>query len=781
MSRRTGVYIGKGIPMHDAARFTTGRGRYISDLRFADVAHAAFVRSSEAHARILDVDVEAARADPRALGVFTGEDLAQFVVERYWGGWAGTAEADYLPIARDKVRWVGEPVALVLARSRYEAEDVAELVRVQYDPLPVVIDPEESLANGDVRLYEEWDSNVYFHEEFVGGDPDKVFASAPAVFRRRFRSRRQTAVPLEPRGVVVDWDEGRRALDVHANHQDVFLARASIARVLALADNQVRVIAPDCGGAFGSKLQLYPEELACCCAAIALEGRWNIKWIQDRQEDLIGTSQARGIVADIEVAHDGEGRLLALKAHMISDGGAYGIPARGNATEGALAVKELPGPYAVADYSYALDIVMTNKPPTNPYRGVALPMTTCFIERIMDEIAKATGNDRYEVRRKNLVHDFPHASVTGWIHGLGSYVEALDRAIELIGYAEWREQQKELRAEGRYVGIGISSGCEIVAPGATWYGERGVPIQSQEGCQIRVDPSGHVYAQFGTTAQGQGTETTLKQIVAEEMGVPMSGVTVSMGDTGSAPHGGGAWASRQTTLGGSAAQLAGSRLREKLLNIAGWLLGANPEDMEMEDGRAQVKDLPSSSLTIEEIAATAYYKSARLPDGMEPALEETAHFEPPPSTHSNGAHVAIVEVDPLTGRIQFHKYVIVQDAGRIINPLIARGQIIGATAQGIGGVAFEHSAFDDYGQPLATTFLDYLLPSALDVPEFEIEFLETLATDNPLGAKGLGESGTCYAPAAVVTAVADALGVEVNTLDVSPSAVYELICDAGIV
>ncbi len=780
MSSRATAYIGKGIPMHDAARLACGRGRYINDLSVANAAHVAFVRSSEAHARIERVEVEAARSDPRALAVLTGADLAPFVIQRYWGGWAGTAGADYLPVARDKVRWVGEPVAVVLARSRYDAEDVAELVEVEYEPLPVVIDSEESLANSDTRLYEEWDSNVYFHDEFVGGTPDKVFASAPAVFRRRFRSRRQTSVPLETRGIVVGWDVGRKFLDVHANHQDVFLARASIAHVLDLPDNHVRVIAPDCGGAFGSKLQLYPEELACCCAAIALEGRWNIKWIQDRQEDLIGTIQARDIVADIEVAHDDEGRLLALKAHMISDAGAYGIPARGNTTEGALAATELPGPYDVGHYAYVLDVVMTNKPPLNPYRGVALPMTTCFIERVMDEIAKATGQDRYQVRRRNLVHEFPHASVTGWIHQPGSYVEALDRAMELIGYAELREKHERLRADGRYVGVGISSGCELVAPSATWYGERGVTIQSQEGCQLRIDPSGRVHAQFGTTAQGQGTETTLKQIVADELGVPMSYVTVSMGDTSSAPHGGGAWASRQTTLGGSAAHVASARMRQKLLNIAGWLLEANPGDMEMVDGHAQVTGVPASSLTLEELAATAYYKSARLPEGMEPALEETVHFEPPPSTHSNGAHAAVVEVDPETGRIDFHKYVIVQDSGRIVNPLIARGQLIGATAQGIGGVAYEHTAYDDYGQPLATTFLDYLLPSALDVPEIEIEFLETLAPDNPLGAKGIGESGTCYSPAAVVTAVADALSVEVNTLDVSPNAVYELMCEAGI-
>ena len=780
-STRAGGYVGKGVPMRQAARFTRGNGRYVNDLPVANAAHVAFVRSSEAHARIVSVDVESARAHPEAIAVMTAADLDRVIAGRYWGGWAGTSEADYLPLAADKVRWVGEPVVAVLAANRYLAEDIAELVEIDYDPLPPVMDAERSLADPSVRLYEEWDSNVYFHEEFEGGTPDEIIASAPNVIRRRFHSQRQTGAPLEPRGIVANWDPGRQALTLQANYQDVFLARASIARVLGMPHHRVRIVAPDSGGGFGTKLQLYPEELACCCISIVLDGRWNVKWIQDRQEDLLGTIQARDVVAEIELAHDDEGRVLAMKARMVSDGGAYGIPARGNTTEGALAAKELPGPYDIAHYSYVLDVAMTNKPPVNPFRGVALPMTTTYIERMMEEVAKATGLDRLHVRRLNLVKEFPHASVTGWVHEPGSYVEALERAAELIGYEGFEERRRELRDQGRYLGLGLSSGCEIVAPGATWYGERGVPLSSQEGCQIRMDPSGKVHAQFGTTAQGQGIETALSQVVADELGVPIEDVTVGMGDTETAPHGGGAWASRQAMLGGSAAHMAGSRLRVKLQTIAAHLLEASAEDVELADGRAQVRGSPSSSLTMEELAATAYYKSARLPQDMEPALEETAHFEPPPSTHSNAAHAAIVEVDPATGHIAFHKYVIVQDSGRIINPLLARGQLFGGTAQGIGGAIFEHVLYDELGQPLATTFMDYLLPSSLDIPEFEIEYIETLAADNPLGAKGIGESGTCFSAGAIVTAVSDALGVEVNQLGLSPSAVFGLMAEAGIV
>ena len=780
MSARAGGYVGKGIPMRDAVRFTRGNGRYLNDLPVANAAHVAFVRSSESHARITRVDVERAREHPDVIAVLTAEDLSGVLVNRYWGGWEGTAGADYLPLAAGKVRWVGEPVVAVLAPSRYLAEDIAELVEIDYEPLPPVMHAEQALADPSVRLYEEWDSNVYFHDAFEGGQPDQVFAQAAGVIRRRFTTQRQTGAPLETRGIVASWDPGKAALTAHANFQDVFLARASIARVLGLSHHRVRVIAPDSGGGFGVKLPVYPEELVCCCIAIVLEGRWNVKWIQDRQEDLIGTTQARDIIADVELAHDGEGRALALRAKLISDGGAYGIPARGNTTEGSLAAKELPGPYDIPHYSYVVDVVMTNKPPIHPYRGVALPMTTCFIERMMDEVAKATGIDRREVRRRNLVDEFPHQSVTGWTHEPGSYVAALDRSLELIGYQDFPARQREMRAQGRYLGMGISSGCELSAPGATWYGARGLPISSQEGCQIRVDPGGEVHAQFGTTAQGQGIETGLAQIIADELGVPIDDVSVAMGDTETAPHGGGAWGSRQLTLAGPAAQVASGRMRAKLLAIAAWRLEVSAEDLELVDGRAEVRGDPGSSMTVAELAATAYYMSALLPPGMEPALEETAHFEPPASTHSNAAHAAIVEVDPATGHIAFQQYVVVQDAGRIVNPLIVGGQIYGATAQGIGGLIHERVVYDDNGQPLASTFMDYILPSSLDVPELRIEYLETRHPDTPLGAKGVGESGTCFAPAAIATAVADALGVEVNHFGLSPTDVHALLSEAGL-
>jgi aerobic carbon-monoxide dehydrogenase large subunit len=424
---------------------------------------------------------------------------------------------------------------------------------------------------------------------------------------------------------------------------------------------------------------------------------------------------------------------------------------------------------------------MTNKPPLHPYRGVALPISTCIVEQLMDTIATATGIDRAEVRRRNLITEFPHQSVTGWIHEPGSYTEALDRALELIDYSGFRGRQEQLRADGRYIGLGISTGCELTSPGATWYGERGVPISSQEACQVRVDPSGKVHAQFGTTAQGQGIETAMAQVISDELGVAIDDVTVSMGDTETAPHGGGAWASRQASLGSAAAAVASARMREKLLTIAAHLLEADPGDLELSEGRAAVAGSPARHLTVEELATTAYYKSARLPPDMEPALEETVHFEPPASTHSNSAHVAIVEVDPATGHLGFHQYAIVQDSGRIINPLIVDGQVCGATAQGIGGVVHEAVVYDDDGQPLATTLMDYLLPSSLDVPPMQIEYIETEFADNPIGAKGVGESGTCFAPAAVITAVGDALGVEVNHFSVSPRNVYELLVQAGIV
>jgi carbon-monoxide dehydrogenase large subunit len=781
---RAGGYVGKGIPMRDIARFTKGQGRYVNDLRFPDVGQIAFARSTEAHARIKSIDVTAARDHPEALAVITAADLEQsgILVNRYWGGWRGSSTADYYPLARGKVRWVGEPVVAIVASSRYLAEDIAEMVEIEYESLDAVVDPEKSLeATGDALLYEEWGSNVYFNQEFEGGDVKGAFEKAAGVIKRRFSSQRHTGTPLETRGIVATWDPALRSLRVHANWQDVFLARAVISKVLDFPQAQLHITAPDSGGGFGVKLPVYPEELATCVIAIYLER--SVKWIQDRQEDLLGTSQHRDMIIDAELAHDENGKILALRATILSDGGAYGVPARGNSVEAMMAAEDIVAAgHDIPAYAYNTTVVMTNKPPTCVYRGVAQPVTIFVLDRLMDEVAKAVGIDRREARKRNLLgpDQFPYTCMTGnYVIESGSYAESLDRALEIVDFDNFEEFRRKAREEGRLVGLGIACGGEAIARGATWYGARGLPISGQEGCEIKVDSYGNVHAQFGTTIQGQGIETSLAQVVADRLSVPIEKVTVGMGDTAISPYGAGAWASRQATLGGTAGAMAADKIKAKLLKIAAFYLEAAPEDLVFEDGVASVKGNPSASMPLEQIAHAAYFTASELPDDIEPTLEEIAHFDPPSATFANSTHAVILEVDPGTGHIEFLKYAAVDDCGTIINPLIVKGQVYGGTAQGIGGTIHEHSVYDEHGQPLATTFMDYLVPTAHDIPTMEIDHIETPSPHTAYGVKGVGESGTVFAPAAIATAVGDALGVEVNRLELNPSKVYELIQQAN--
>jgi carbon-monoxide dehydrogenase large subunit len=670
---------------------------------------------------------------------------------------------------------VGEPVAAVLAPSRYLAEDVAELVEVDYEPLPAVVDAERSLQDPPALLYEEWESNVYFHDEFEGGNVEEAFESAAGVIKERFSSQRHTGSPLETRGIVASYDPATGDIHLHANWQDVFLARAVISRILDWPESKLRISAPDSGGGFGVKLPVYPEEVAACCMALLLDGAWNVKWIQDRHEDLLGTTQHRDMIAELQLAYDDRGTILGLRGRFISDAGAYGVPARGNTVEGMMAAKDITGPYNIQAYAYELDVVMTNKAPLCVYRGVALPMSIAWMERLMDELAEATGLDRREVRQRNLVRKFPYESVTGWVYEPGSYAQALDRALELVGFDEFPEYQRKMRQQGRHVGLGICTGVQAVALGATWYGERGLPISSQEGCHLRMDSRGRVHVQLGTTTQGQGIDTAAAQIVADELGMELSRITVGMGDTAVSPYGGGAWASRQAQKAGTAAHLASRRLRDKLLRIAAHQLEVSPEDLELAEGRAYVRGNPSSGLAIEEIARIAHFIADRLPEGVDPALEETAHFDGPAGTFANSTHAVILEVDPATSHIDFHRWVIIKDCGTIINPLIVQNQLYGGLAQGIGGTIYEHSSYTEQGQPVATTFMDYLMPTAHDVPELEIEFIETPSPHTGRGIKGMGESGVCFAPGAILTGVSNALGVKANRLELSPKAIYALM------
>ncbi|MDR5710261.1 MAG: xanthine dehydrogenase family protein molybdopterin-binding subunit [Armatimonadota bacterium] len=773
----SGRYVGQRIPRWEDRRFVEGRGRYLDDLNLPDQVEVAFVRSPHAHAWIRRIEVEAARDHPEAVGVYTWEDL-RGLLRPYWTMPRGPIrQARVTPLASGKVRWVGEPVAVVAARDRYVAEDLCELVTVEYEPLPAVVDALEAMQPDRPRLYEEWPDNVVSHQTFQAGDPEAQLADCTVVIHKRFRSNRVTAVPLEGRGILARWDPLEETLTVWIGHQDVHLVRAVLSEILGLPLSRIRVISPDVGGAFGIKLPIYPEEMVVCALALLL--RRPVKWVQDRREGLLGDTHAREAVVDVEAGFDAEGKLRAMRVHIISDAGAYAVAGRGPTIEGSMLARELPGPYDLRHYAYTLDVVMTNKAPVAVYRGVAIPVSTFVMERVMDFAADALQLDPAEIRRRNLIRTFPYTTVTGHVYDAGQYLEGLEKLLELADYRRWRAEQVRLREQGRYLGIGICCLVDATARGGGFYGRLGLKAATQEGCILRIDPSGGVTAALGTTTQGQGLHTALAQLIADTLAVPLERVTVVMGDTATTPYGGGAWASRGAVAGGAVVLLAARRLREKVQHIAAHLLEAAPEDIELAEGHAFVRGAPSRRLSLEEIAHTAYFVAADLPRGMEPGLEVMVHWEPEiPATFAYAAQAMVVEVQPETGAVDILKYIVVEDCGPLINPGLVDGQLRGGILQGLGQALYEDLVYDPQGQLLTSTLMDYVLPGFCEAPEVEIHHLSTPSTRTVGGLRGMAESGTAGAPAVLANAVADALKpleVEVTALPLSPVRVVELL------
>jgi aerobic carbon-monoxide dehydrogenase large subunit len=774
-------FTGQRIPRWEDARFVEGRSRYLDDIHLPDTVEVAFARSSHAHAHLRRISIDRARLHPQAVAVLTWDDL-DGILQRFWTmPLAPIRQAQVAALGHGKVRWVGEPIAVVAAPDRYLAEDIAELVTVEYDPLPAVVDVEAATKPGAPRLYEEWPDNVVMHQAFTAGDPDRVLSTAGVVVRRRFRTNRHTAVPLEGRGCIARYDDWDRTLTVWIGHQDVHLVRAVLADLLRMPLAKIRVISPDVGGAFGIKLPVYPEEMVVCAMARLL--RRPVKWVQDRRESFLGDTHARDATVEIEAGFDDAGRLGAVRARITSDAGAYAVAGRGPTIEGVMLARELPGPYRLSHYSYELDVVMTNKAPVAVYRGVAIPASTFVMEGVMDAAADALKLDPAEIRRRNLVTEFPYTTVTGHVYDSGQYVACLEKALEASHYQTLRQEQARARAAGRYVGIGICTLVDASARGGGFYGRLGLPAASKEGCVLRIDPGGGITAAFGTTAQGQGLHTALAQVVADVLGTSPDNITVIMGDTATTPYGGGAWASRGAVMGGAVAQLAGSALREKVRQIAAHRLEARPEDIELAQGRAFVRDAPSRGFSLAEVARTAYFVAADLPPGMEPGLEVMAHWEPEiPATFANATQIMAVEVVAETGEIRILRYIVAEDCGRIINPGLVDGQLRGGIAQGLGGALYEHILYDETGQLITTTLMDYLVPGFMEVPEIEIHHLETPSTRTIGGFRGMAESGTAGAPAVLASAVADALrpiGVEVVDLPLRPQTIVEMIRGAA--
>jgi carbon-monoxide dehydrogenase large subunit len=775
--------IGAPVRRVEDARLLAGGGRFVADLVLPRMLHAAFLRSPHAHARIRGLDLGRARAAAGVAACLGGDDLRPHArpirAESRMKGYRAT---DFPPLATGKVRYAGEAVAVVVAESRYAAEDAAELIDVGWEPLPVVAGVEAGAAEGSSLLHEEVGSNVLLSRAFVQGDADRALAGAAVVVGDRFRFHRHAGITMENRACLADWDAGGGLLTLWSSTQVPGLLRGVLAELLEVPPHRLRVVAPDVGGGFGVKSALYPEEVTVCALARLL-GR-PVKWVGDRREDMLASTQAWDEVIEARLGLGADGTLEALAARVLADVGAYSIHPWTASIEVIQVISFLPGPYRLPHYRGEGWGVATNKAPMGPYRGVGRPVSTFVMEALLDRAARRLGMDPVELRLKNLIRpeELPYRSPSGVVWDGGSFVESLERAREAAEYARAREEQVLGRAQKRFVGVGVAVYVELTGVGSAIPASPGAAINTgTEGATVRVDPGGTVTASFGLACHGQGHETTLAQVVAEELGARLEDVRVIHGDTAASPAGTGTYASRSAVIGGGAAILASRTLREKAVRIAAHLLEAGAEDVALEAGRASVRGT-GRSVTLREIAAAAYAGTKRLPKGMEPGLEATRFYDPYLGTASNATHVAVVDVDVETCAVRLRRFVVVEDCGRIINPLIVEGQAIGGVAQGIGAALLEEVVYDENGQLLTGTLMDYLVPTASEVPPIEVHHLERPSPTTLGGFKGVGEGGTIGAPAAVANAIADALaplGVEITELPLTPERLFQLIHRRG--
>jgi carbon-monoxide dehydrogenase large subunit len=704
--------------------------------------------------------------------VYTAADLNHLTHEMWSSVYGkGAAGPPMRALADDLVRYVGDPIAIVVAENRYIAEDACDLVEIEYDPLTPVIGYEVALRD-DELVHPELGTNVASHIPTADTTMDDLLASAPHVFTESFEQHRHVALPMETRGVIAKWESYADELTIWSSTQSPHEIRAYNARMLDMPEHRIRVIMGDVGGGFGQKGGFDREDMCVVLAARTLGG--TVKWIEDRVENLTSAAHARAEKITVTMAVDDDGVLLGADVEHIEDVGAY--PHGSTGSLGGLVSLIFPGPYRLPKFRFRNTALYTNTSGRGPYRGPWM-IETFAREAMLDVVARRMGIDPLEIRRRNVIHqsELPFQSVSYMQYDKISPEETLDQAADILGYDEFRTWQTQARAEGRLVGVGFGLYVEpSMAAGAL----------ATEVATIRVDQSGKVTVIMGAASHGQSLETTMAQVVADYLGVPVDDVRYLQGDTAIAPWGGGTGASRSAVLGGGAARMGALELRGKVLAIAAHTMEAAPEDLELDDGVISVKGTPARSMTLGDVAMLAYIGHNDLPPGMQPGLEVTARFKPDgfPMTWSNAAHVCVAEVDPSSGRISIDRYIVSEDCGTMINPMVVEGQIAGGVVQGIGGVLYEHFIYDDEGNPLTTTLLDYLPPSTTEVPMIEYGHIET-ASNRPGGFKGMGEGGAIGSPPAIVNAVVDALsplGVTViNTQPLTPSRVLDLIAEAG--
>ena len=765
-------FVGQRVARHEDARFLTGRGQFVDDIDVPGALHVAFARSHTARGRIVSIDTKAAAEVPGVVAVYVASDLGHLVQDHRVDDEPPQRERPFRLLADGDVRYVGEPVVMIVAGSRYHAEDAVDAIEMEIDAEDPLLEPTRARDADVPRVHPEEASNVYVDVPYAPNPAlDEVLASAPVVLTETFRQHRYATVPMETRGILARWDRVREELTVWISTQGPHGVRGQMARVLGIEDSQVHVIMPDVGGAFGLKMHPRPEELAVVLAAKLL-GR-PVKWIQDRRENLMADEHARHDHATVTMAADEDGTLLGAKVEFLEVAGSFPSPGGSAAVFTTIL---FPGPYRIPAFGASALSVHTNTVGRGAYRGPWM-VETVAREQMIDCLAARLEIDPLELRRRNVIRDeeLPYVMPTGMVYDQMTAAATLEQAAEKIGYEQLREQQRAWRADGRLVGIGVSMFAE---PTAMAFG-----FMSTDAATVRVSPNGKVDVAHTGASHGQGVETTIAQVVADELGVDFDQVRVIQGDTDKTPFGPGTGGSRSAVILGGAARLAAREVRDRMFSIVAHQLEAAEHDLELVNGRVQVAGTPNKGMTITEIAHQAYSQPASLPEGVPPGLEAQVRYTPDSfCTWSNACHICVCEVDPATGAVEILRYVVSEDCGVMINPNVVEGQIAGGVVQGIGGVLYEHLPYDDAGNPLATTFVDYLLPTATEVPEIEYGHIETPAPTNPGGHKGLGEGGAIGAPPAVINAIADALaplGVQVRDQPLGPANMVALIEEAG--
>lgn len=761
--------LGRSVRRKEDQRLVTGHGRFVTDLELPRMRHVAFLRSPMAHARITGVDTSQATG----VRVFTGADFAE-VELRAQSALPSYVETGQPVLAHDKVCFAGEAVAAVVAADRYRAEDGCEMVEIDYDPLPPTVCAWEPPRE---PVHPQAPDNVLLERTFEAGEVDETFAGAAVVVERDLITNRHSGNPMECRAGVAVFDAADRTLTFWNGTQVPHIVRNMIAELMDLPEGNVRVIAPDVGGGFGVKAVLYPEDVALCLMARAMPGV-PLKWTEDRAEHLLAATHARDHRYRMRAAFDDEGMLLAVDADVTCNVGAYSVYPWTAGIEPLMAGGLLSGPYKLEHYRATVRGVATNTAPSGPYRGVARPASVYAMEAMLDSAAARLGLDAVEIRRRNVImpEDIPYRMPSRLVDDSGHYAQCLDKALDLIDYPAVRAEQERRRGTGEApIGIGVALYNELTGLGRAASAGPRMPFRTgHDACTVRINPDGRVTVFSGVTSQGQGLETTVAQIVADGIGVGYDDVDVRIGDTDASLWGFGAFSSRQAVIGGGAAHRTAEAVKVKLLDLAAGLLEASADDLRVAGGQIRVVGEPEPRISVAEVARVAYLESNRLPDGIEPGLDATRFYDPIRGAFAAGAQVAAAEVDRVTGELAILSYVCVEDAGRAMHPQIVDGQIAGSIAQGIGGALYEHLVYDADGNLSTGTLLDYLMPTSAEIPELVISHVAQPAA-NPLGVRGVGEGGTLGPNAVLAGAVHDALGIEIDTLPVSPSRVWEAL------